>query len=523
MQGIQRITSYKDRARENCINSWKPYLQMPVQLLALILSLFIPVLSCATNTENPSPIKAADSGKIIVKWPLQWGKPKNASKLCSILQVSSKSKMRCETISSSILNWGQNWDPITLNTLDVKNNVIELTLDDIKLNLSIYRNNGYEQVIQNDSLSACDKSTTFKLERISLCMSTGKHSGKCITSKWKPVADGLVAPSLHELGWNDDKLPKKLRIQFSEIDGKVISKDRPELVVNLTTSLLSEEILRNVSILKTISPVSSPAVSYDFSKNIYIYRSKKQCLDNDQKPYEKAIYSASELLLTKIYACSWAKIVSGSSNSSFCAEAVPVGEKLKFDFKPNHIDGRRNIVVIANSISLASKGRGSSIRSALLDWFELVEKNRDPVNLFTIESDGEIKEILNGEDLLYLEMVGKKITRAQLKQKIDKSIYFYANNYQPLKELGYIEKQLDTLGFANKKLKRVVYFADENIPAKIYNSDIGTALGWEKHGVDLHVVTNGNCKIWKKHVLKHCTQLGASPGKEEVLKILLGR
>ncbi len=243
-----------------------------------------------------------------------------------------------------------------------------------------------------------------------------------------------------------------------------------------------------------------PGVKYDDKAQILIFRSKADCEGSDiskrlyRHPYTHSDLSDASLI---IKTCPWAKVVKGGNNISNCVKAKLKNGKLEFPLVSNQIPGERFVIVVARSVSFERDGTGVGIQSALSDWFKQLKSQgiRIPLNLLTIEGDGEIRQVLRGEDLNSLALSSNEENPLpNIEGIIGERITFYAEGFRPLKDLEFVERELFSLGI--NRIEKVFYVTDGELPEKIFNAELGTALGWANDGVELVVVTKGDCAPW---------------------------
>lgn len=172
------------------------------------------------------------------------------------------------------------------------------------------------------------------------------------------------------------------------------------------------------------------------------------------------------------------------------------------------------MVMVANSKDLSEAGRGVAIREALIDWLlEMKQLNISlPFNVFVVEDNNEVKEVLRGEDLSSLAASSDNEQTESIVGLIRTSLPFDADGFQPLRNISTVGEMT-----ADEQLGQVLCFTDSRfLPDSLNDALVGPLLGWKIDGVGVTVVTNGACEQWSYRDLVSCRSLGMNPDKAQI-------
>ena len=266
----------------------------------------------------------------------------------------------------------------------------------------------------------------------------------------------------------------------------------------------------------TVNPGNVP---YDSNAKFIIFKSQNDCENADLtgKGLKFYVYAAAMLGNVRDDACGWALVAKGARRLTQCTRCQEDGDALSYTMKTHKFEGKRIVVVVENSKYLAAAGRGKALQTALINWLKALKEAEKPapLTLFVVKNDGEITELLRGEDLERLAYQSEDDTVPTIVGKIMQNLNFSEEGFQPLRNISLLGQKIAGDGVA-----KVLYFTDSrSFPDPINDSQVGALMGWKSDGVAVTVITDNACALWEYRKLVDCQPLSDNPAAD-VLKAI---
>ena len=452
---------------------------------------------------------------ILVRWPEHWKLPKVVSGQC---KNAGESRLECMALEGKeiALSWGDLWNDVIVEPDESALGEYWVDLNEIQLRWPLQSLDG----IYHGSESGLEEIEDVCLRPPSYQLATAKYCiGKEADDRQCEEIEVISSepPSLAELGWGESKpLPRSLFIQLFSSFANPLYKEEISLELPLGSSNLGEDQLLSSKLYHMdkleLHRFETPELKYDRDAQLIIFRTRQACMHSDiSQRLERRPYSYGDLSNVELQACSWGKVVRGGLDISRCVQANVHDDKLEFPLVSNQIDGDRAVIVIARANAFESDGTGAEIQRRLSKRLKELktEGERVPLNLLTIERDGKVRQILRGEDLEAFELSSNQENAPpNIEGVINENITFYADGLRPLEGLEFVERKLFALNYG--QVDKVLYITDGKLPKKIFNAELGTPLGWDGEGVELFVLTKGECQPWIDRAgvsKRHCAMI----------------
>lgn len=281
----------------------------------------------------------------------------------------------------------------------------------------------------------------------------------------------------------------------------------------------------------TLTPTPTPAptrpvrvipgnVPYDSNAKFILFNSQEECetANLSNKGLKFYVYTAAMLGNVKDYGCEWAVVAKGDQRLTQCIPCQEEGETLVYAMQTHQFEGKRRVLVIENSAYLAEDGRGKAIQEALIRWLKTLKDSGAaiPLNVFVIKGDGQIKELLRGEDVERLAYQSENQELPTIVGHIVTHLNFDGQGFQPLRNISLLGQRL-----AGDGIDKVVYFTDSrSFPDPVTDAQVGALMGWKADGVTTTIVTNTSCDQWGYRSLVQCQELETNPSVERIEGIL---
>ncbi|PID58508.1 hypothetical protein CSB45_02895 [candidate division KSB3 bacterium] len=245
---------------------------------------------------------------------------------------------------------------------------------------------------------------------------------------------------------------------------------------------------------------------YDSSSKFVLFFNREACERSSLTEADLNFYLYTAAMMNDIQAPEnvYALVAKGDKRLTACVPGQKDGERIVFQMHSNVVAGKRLVMVVENSQGLSAAG-GKHIKRGIMRWLqELKELERSlPLSLFVVRGGNDVQEFLRGEDLSRLPFESQNDALPSLVGLVSEYLNFIGQGFQPLHNLAHIGQKTMQDG-----VKKVLYLTDSyGIPDTIDDSQVGTLLGWKLDGVEVTVLTNGDCAKWDYKHLVNCEQL----------------
>ncbi len=200
----------------------------------------------------------------------------------------------------------------------------------------------------------------------------------------------------------------------------------------------------------------------------------------------------------------YALVAKGDKRLTSCIAGQKDAESISFRMNSNVVQGKRLVLVVENSQGLSSVG-GKQIKRGIMRWLQDLKESGQvlPLSLFVVRGGNDVQEFLRGEDLPRLPFESQDDATPSLVGLVSEHINFIGQGFQPLNNIANIGQKTMQNG-----VEKVLYLTDSyGIPETIDDSQVGTLLGWKLDGVQVTILTSGDCTKWKYKDLVVCEQL----------------
>ncbi len=486
------------------------------------------------NDYRKFTVKEALEGKVIslippckkttITYPKSFNSPETLDKKAVLISNNGDGTLKCfhNKNKGITLSWGKGWNPVEIPAEVLKqSDNYEITLDKFA---PVWPFASDEPLFDTKrDISGKDPCTTLPV----YTPFDVQYCRDAIENYCSPEIqiEGKKLPDLRKAEWQlDAPLPAKTLLRLKRSSDNPMYEQFPKIPWNISnkglddlTSLINKKYIQALPVRIQIENIL-----YNPNAKLIFFSDKYACVQ--WKPNVEAsdfmIFSPGFLKNLKIPPCTspWAMVVKGNKRLTPCTRIEPDKNGYILKLIAEKIEGKRLLIVIANSKILSESGRGKAIQKAMIEWLKsLKESSRYlPVNIIVIKGDKEVREILTGEKLARLPFESQDTNIPSIVGTIYGNLTFTGDGFRPLRVISSVKRQM-----RNKQIAKILFFTDSYyLPEFLNDSDIGTLIGWKEDGIRVTIVTESNCERWQTiKELFDCRVLGQYPEVKHVSQI----